>query len=195
MIFVTGCMSKLIMKIDTLHQQQISYEEDYNANNDHWVRVDESNRIQLIFTIPARIENFSYDDLPLKNIGYVNEQAFSTIKKCILSKGAACFIDIPEQEIHYHRLVLLTDFENLENVPEKFSLSVKCIDDNNNEVCVEHIKIEKSKKFKRKLRFKATEMYTGVYDVVLRDPGSYDFKISGEVRGARLKCYLNCHRM
>ena len=72
------------MKIDALDQQQVSFEEEWSASNDHWIHVGVQNRILLIFTIPARVTDFKYEDLLLTNIGYVNREAFSVIKRCIL---------------------------------------------------------------------------------------------------------------
>lgn len=185
------------MKIDTLDQQQIVYEEQWNPSNDHWVKIDDKNRIKLIFTIPARVEDFKYGDDILKNIGYVNREAFVFIKKCILSKGAACYIDIENEEIHFHRLILTTDFNDLENTPSEFLLNVDCLDSDENYIPVDDVKIEKSKKFKKRSRYKVTPVRDeskGSFIMRLDDQGEYDFKITATVRGDKLKCYLNCHR-
>ena len=183
------------MKIDTLDQQQIEYEEQWNASNDHWVFIDETKRLQLVFTIPARVKDFKYGDLPLMNIGHVNQEAYSIMKKCILSKGAACYVDIDEQEIHYHRLIITTDYMDNQNAPSEFVLNIDCIDDLDEKLVIDNLKVEKSKRFKKRLRFKKTDVGDNTYIIRLDDPGDYNFRISGNVKGDKLKCYLNCHRI
>lgn len=182
------------MKIDTLEQHQVSFDEEWNADNDHWILRNDDNRVLLIFTIPARVSEFEYDGSKLENIGYVNNEAFVIIKKCILSKGAVCYIDTEEGELHYHRIVITTDYTDSNNIPSEFLLNIDCVDDKNQHVDITDIKVEKSKKFKQKLRFRKTSVDKNSYIMKLDDTGDYDFKITGTVKGDKLKCYLNCHR-
>ena len=178
------------MIVDTLDQQQIGDDCFWNASNDYWVGKSEKNQILAIYGIPARIEGLSQNGENLENIGYVREEAYNMIKKCILSKGAACYIDVEEGEIHFHRLVVYVDKKS----DDEYHVNIRCIDDTEADLEVCDIKFEKSKKYKERLKYNIEPLNTNEYILKLQATGEYKFKITGYVNGNKLKCYLTCQK-
>ena len=183
-------MKNLEMIVDTLEQQQIGDGCEWNSSNDYWIGKDDDNQILAIYGIPARVENLSQNGESLENIGYVREEAYNMIKKCILSKGASCYIDVDEGEIHYHRFVVHSDKIS----DDEYCVNVTCIDDTETQLQIDDIKFEKSKKYKEHLRHKIEDLGDDQYKLRLLNNGEYKFKITGSVSGNKLKCYLTCQK-
>ena len=190
------------MKIDSLDQVCVDGDIDWSTDNDNWVNLTETNRLVSMMSIPARIENLKYNDQSMLNLGYLNQPAYDMMKKCMLAKGAVCYVDTKEQELSYARLVMHINTENLESVSEHMMVSISCEGPDGELYELQDIKFERSKQFKKRLRFNVESKHTTNindkfiynYNIHLMDIETYNFKISAMYNDVRLKCYLNCSR-
>lgn len=190
------------MKIDSLDQVCVDGDVDWSADNDNWVNLTENNRLVSMMSIPARIKNLKYNNHNMINLGYLNQSAYNIMKKCMLAKGAACYIDTQEQELSYARLVIHINTDNLESAPEHMIVNISCegLDGELHEL--RDIKFERSKQFKKRLKFNTNSKHTTNinnkfiynYNIHLMDTETYNFKISAMYNDVKLKCYLNCSR-
>lgn len=190
-----------MMKIDSLEHLQVEDSIDWSSDNDNWVYMTD-NRLISMTSIPARVKNLKYNNQEMVNLGYVNEEAYTMMKKCMLSKGAVCYLDIENEEMSYARLVVNINADSLDSVSEKINVSITCEGEQGELYELHDIKFDKSKHFKKRLKYKIhkehttqiNDKYIYNFGVHLMDINAYSFKITAMYNDVRLKCYLNCTR-
>lgn len=190
------------MKIDSLEQIKVDGNIDWSPDNDNWVNIDDTGRLMSMMSIPARITNLKYNEMSMINLGYINQPAYNMMKKCMLAKGAVCYVDTVNEEINYARLVVNIGSPSLSSVPEILNVNISCEGESGALYQLNDIQFNRSKQFKKKLRYKVSDehvtsvndKYIYNYNIQLLDLDTYNFKISAMYQDVKLKCYLNCTR-